>query len=321
MSVINNGSSNAIFISTTTSSVSDGGLTFTLTTFNAAPNIAITLTVSGISASYQEEDIATAIYTQFLSQLLPYAYNGNPVYSDQPFVAQFDVRQSQHIVSLWSQCGYELTLISNTCGAIVRINTKPALITVDDATNFANIKGFTFTGADGNPLSNDNITDLILKSSTQLCTFLRFNVAVVTYLNMFLGKDNKSVFTKPCPGIDRDAIAVRRKAYINLYTNPTYMTFTFFWNRQTGELNYRPTSTVVNTKSPFDLDNEVHLTFRAGYYIIPEEVKWAITDLNELNLLGIYNVKALKGGSGSIEFQDVGSLYSRIFQSVKYLRS
>lgn len=313
--------SNPIFLSCETPASSDGSLLFTLESFNAVPNIAITLTVTGVVSGDSEEDIATLINNQFTSQLLPYAYNGLSVYSDDDFVATFRMGQTQHIASIWSQCGYQLSLISNNTGSIIKVNPRPILLTVAEAQNQANIKGFQFIGADGNPLTSNQISDLMLKGSSQICTFLKCNVAITTYFNTWRGQDNKSVFTSPCPGIARDPVVVRRKAYINLYTNPTYMSFTFYWNRLSGELNYRPSSVVVNTKSPFDLDNEVDLTFTAGYYQIPEEIKWVLTDLNEMNLLGLYNIKSLKGGSGQIEFQDSGMLYNRIFSTIKYMRN
>lgn len=313
--------SNPIFLSCETPATSNGSLLFTLESFDAVTNIAITLSVTGVVSGDNEINIATNINEQFTVQLIPYAYNGLSVFSDDDFVATFRMGQTQHIASIWSQCGYRLALISNTTGAVIKVNPRPVLMTVADARSQATIKGFTFTGPDGSDFTDSQITDLLLKGSSQIVTFLKCNVAITTYFNTWRGQDNKSVFTKPCPGIERDPVVVRRKAYINLYTNPTYMTFTFYWNRLSGELNYRPSSVVVNTKSPFDLDNEIDLTFTAGYYTIPEEIKWALTDLNEMNLLGLYNVRSLKGGSGAIEFQNPGELYSRIFAPIKYMRS
>lgn len=313
--------SNAIFVSSCTSPYENGDLVFTLETFDAAPNIAITLSVTGILTSYTETDLATSINTQLTSQLIPYKYNGNALFSDTPFTTQFRVSQTEHITSIWSQCGYDFRLISNTTGANIKVSTRPVLMTVAKAKDFAAIKGFEFTDVNGNSLSDSQITDLNLRGSTQIISFLRINVAITTYLNTIRGQDNKSVFLKPTPGVARDTVMVRRKAYINLYTNPTYMTFTFYYNRYTGELNYRPSSTVVNTKSPFDLDNEVQVTLTAGYYNIPEEIFWALTDLNELNLLGLGNIESLKGGTGEIKFQDSQLLYNRIFSPIKHLRS
>lgn len=313
--------SNSTFISITTPPSSDGSLSFSLDTFDAETNVSLNLTISGILSSYDEEETATLIYTSLSSQLSSYAYSGEAVFSDSPFVATFRVHKTQHVVSIWSQCGYELQLQTNTCGAVAKVSTAPVLMTVSKARSFANIKGFQLVSGTGVSLTDSEVTELLLRSSVQICSYLRCKVAITTYLNSFRGQDNKSVFTTPTPGINRDVVRVRRKAYINLYTNPTYMTFTFFWNRMTGELNYRPTSNVVNTKAPWDLDNEAHLTFTAGWYVIPEDILWVITDLNEMSLLGINNLKELKGGSGDIVFQDASSIYARIFAPIKRLRS
>ena len=314
-------SSNPIFISCMTPATSDGDLLFTLTTFNASTNIALTMSVTGLLSSDTEEDIATSINEQFTSQLIPYAYNGQALFSDQSFVAQFRMSQTEHVASIWSQCGYELKLISNDTGSIIKVNTNPILMTVSEAQEQAAVQGFQFTAPDGSPFTDNQISDILLKASVQVTAFLRCKVAITTYLNTWRGKDNKSVFTTPTPGIKRDSLMVRRKAYINLYTNPTYLTYALFWDRETGELNYRPTSEVVNTKGPFDLDNEVQMTITAGYYQIPSEVLWVLTSLAELNMLGIQSVKTLKGGSGSIEFREPGELYNRIFATIKHLKS
>ena len=318
---LGNGASNSQFISITTPPITSGDLVFSLETFDAVPNIAISISVTGILSSDTEEQTAIKITDQFTEQLEPYAYTGTPVFSEDSFVVGFRMGRTQHISSIWAQCTYSLVLDDNSTGALIKISTRPALMTVEKAQELAAIKGFEYTSSDGTPFTDNQITDLILRGSSQICSFLKTNVAITTYLNSFRGQDNKSVFTKPTPGIYRDTVLVRRKAYINLYTNPTYMTFTFFWNRQTGELNYRPTSQVVNTKSPFDLDNEVHVTFTSGYNPVPEDILWALTDLNEVNLLGLGNVKSLKGGTGAVEFQDVSTLYNRIFAPIKYMRN
>lgn len=313
--------SNSFFISTTVSPSVSGLLEFSLETYDAGTNISISLEVSGVQASDTEEDLAERIYDSMTVLLSGYAYTGTPVFSDDPFEAEFRVSRTQHIVSIWSQCGYDIKLTSNTTGALVKVSTTAALTTVSRAQELANIKGYPLNGANGVPLTNQDITDLIIKGSLQICSYLRCKVAITTYLNMYRGQDNKSVFTTPTPGISRDNVAVRRKAYINLYTNPTYMTWAFSWNRMTGELNYRPTSVIVNTKSPWDLDNEAQVTFTAGWYVIPEDIVWALTDLNEVNILGYNNIKSLKGGTGEIVFQDSANIYSRILAPIKRFKS
>lgn len=315
-------SSTPYFISITKAPTLSGSLVFSLETYTGTPALLLTLTITGVQSTDTEEDVATRIHTQLNTLLASYQYDGTPTLSDQVYDSSFRLAKTQHIVSLWSQCDFYFKLTSNSTGCIAFVSDSSAIFTtISMFKEYANIKGISLLSASGPSMTDSQINALLLQGSSQITSYLKSYVVATTYLNTFRGKDTKSVFLRPTPGVSIDNIAVRRKAYINLYTNPTYTASSLSYNRLNGELNYRPDSITVDTRSPFALDNEVQITFIAGYYTIPDEVQWATVDLVELRITGQDNIKKLQGGSGSVEFNNQKDILTRILYPILKFKS
>jgi hypothetical protein len=226
-------------------------------------------------------------------------------------------------VCLWSESEYELKVTENTTETVLEVGEFPVLSTVQYAKDYLELYGYVFETFSGTPLSNSQISRLLLQFSSEIISLLGHNIVLCTYKNRFRGKNTKSVFTSPGFGISLDfPFAVKRKNYFT--NNPTYSASLFNWNKKTGELNYIPFSNHLESGNPFNLDNEIVLTFTAGFTLIPEPIMNAVASLTYLNMSGLLSgVKSLAGGSFKVDFgsNSQKDYYNRILVSLRPFKS
>lgn len=128
----------------------------------------------------------------------------------------------------------------------------------------------------------------------------------------------KSVFTAPTPGLSIDQPLVRRKNLYEMYSIPQYSTLAYNWIRHTGQLVFRFNQTFVNAGEPFELDNEVRVTFMAGEYTIPREIQKGLVDFMSVVLTGTSGIEELAGGTFRVKFRNYEFELQRVMRSLKH---
>lgn len=312
--------SNSRFISVLTVPTTNGSLSFDLATVDALSNLTTTIVVTPVLSGTAVEDVATQIYTACTAQLSDSEYSGLPVYSEDQPNSTFRADATGHIASLWSQSIFQLKLTANDTGSYIAVSETPNFVTIQQALDYAAIKGFNFKTVDGTDFTIAQIIQALAPYSALVVNKLGNFVIPQTYLNQFRGKDNKSVFLKPKPIIYRDTVRAKIKAWNTIYGFPGYASASFNCIASTGELNYIPDSTLVNMGSPYRMDNEVQVTFVAGTPIIPEELVKAILDLYYFDVQGLSNVKSLAGDSFKVELNDPEKILRRIYASIRLFK-
>jgi len=183
------------------------------------------------------------------------------------------------------------------------------------------IKGFCFVTSDGTPFTDVQIALSLSYYAAEVAAKLGNFIILQTYLNQFRGKDAKSVFLKPTPITFLDTVVVKQKAFNTLFGFPGYSSTMFNLVSTTGELNFIPDSTLVNTRPPFRMDNEIQVTFIAGYPTIPLELKQAIILLYLFDAQGLAGLKSLAGDSFKVELANSKEILIRIYAPLKPLKS
>ena len=173
------GASNPYFISVLTRPTESlETLTFSIDSSNARQNIAVSLTVTGLSSDDNEKETAIKIHDQLKDLLYNegIAYRGVPAFTNSRPLASFRVSRSDHVVSIWSQCEYTFEITGNPTGALIEITNCPIFCTVAQAIDYAGVKGYSFNNASGNPLTDAQIGLLIKQYSAEIVSTLRNNI-------------------------------------------------------------------------------------------------------------------------------------------------
>lgn len=293
-------SSQSQYLSILTSVASSNeNFNISLETFNASSNVSISYAVTGLLTTDDEQQIAIKVLNQVSTYLIQLGldYSGAPVFSDEEYQATFRVTRSEHCLCFWSQATFRL-LIDNDTGAIININDNPIPITIADAQSISTVRGGSFEDQNGDPFTNEQIALLLSLASSNILARLNNKIVVSTYLNEFTGKDTKGVTLSPKPGISLDPLQVRRQSITGLISVPEFSGFMFNWIRSSGLLMYRFTQNFLSVVDPFGLNNEIRITFTAGYPDIPMEIKAAIVDFSLYSAtFGSGAIESIAGGS------------------------
>lgn len=323
------------FISVLKPPVTAGEITFSLQSFDAAnpydssqSSVDLTLTVT-VCGTEDEIGLAKAIESQLTSQLTNYAYSGTPVFSSQPVPATYRVSRSDHVVSVWSQAAMELSISSDTSKTFTVIDPHcPDLCTIQFFKDYAQVLTLDLTDENDDEFTDVQLEMIINQFSQEIINRLGSFVVLCTYLNSYIGNDEKFIFTSPTPGYSRDSLVVRHKSRgftteessgisDNIIPYPTSL---FQWVKSSGKLNYRPRDTFVNLYLPWRRDNEVYITIIAGYKFIPKAIQRAIVRLHALDSSGEITFKEIKAGDWSAT-TDNSQLLNYIYKSIKDYRS
>lgn len=291
-------------------------LTFSFETYNAETNIVLVATVTGITTSMSEIDVALEIENQ-LTDLLP-AYSGVPVFSTDAYEATFRVTRTSHSVCVWSQAQFRTQLTENNTGAKLKISPTPVLMTVARANALnGGFTGSAFGTLSGTALTTDQTIDMLESVSAELIGYLNNNIVISTYLGEFRTDGYKSIFTSPTPGVAIDTPTVRRKYAYEIWAIPQYGYLAYNWIRHSGQLNFRYNENFVNAGEPFELDNEVRVTFTAGEFDIPVAIEKCLIHLTQLGINMSSGVEELAGGSFKVKFGDYSKTLEHIFRPIR----
>lgn len=311
------------YVSVMTPAINSGNITFQLDTYDADYNISVTPIVTGIVEGMQEIDIALNIQTQLQTLFLASGmqYNGAPRFSAEPYAATFRLTRTGHIDCFWSQAQFRLQIISDTTGALYKLSSAPCLITLARATELygaTNGGTGTFTAMSGVTLNSLQIIDAIEETSAELCAYLRNNIAISSYLGEWRTDGMKSVYTSPSPGLSIDQPLIRRKNLYEMYSIPQYSPLAYNWVRHTGELTFRFNQSYVNAGEPFELDNEVRVSFVAGEFVIPAVIEKCVNQLISLGLRVSSGVEEMGGGTFRVKLRGYTEELERIFRPARH---
>ncbi len=309
------------YLSVMTPAASSGDITLEVETYDAEENLTLSCEVTGITTDMTEIDIAKAIEEQLNTTIAAASaeYDGIPKLSSEDYEATFQVTRTEHVLCLWSQAQFSLIEDANTTGNILKLSTTPCLLTVAKARRVATVCGVTLVNADtATAFTSSEIADYIEMACADLIGVLRNNVVISTYLGEFRTNQTKSVQLRPLPLVSIDNPKVRRKVMFERIWQPSFTDDAYNKIKSKGEINFRDSQLFVERGEPFDMDNEVRISYTAGHFHIPTEIQRAVLMIAEAaGTADQRGLKALGGGSLRVEWQDPKSIYYRIFLPVK----
>lgn len=316
-------SDHRFYLSVMSPAASSGSLTFQLDTFDADFNLqGLVATVTGITAGMAETDVAIQIQNQLATQFP--VYSGAPRFSAEAYAATFRVTRTEHCVCIWSQAQFRLQLTSDTVGCNLTMADVPLLATCNRllylyggfaggvVNGFANLAGYTLT--------TSQLIALIEAISSEVIGYLNNHVVISTYLGEWRTDGVKSVFTSPTPGLSIDQPVIRRKNLYEMYSIPQYSQLAYNWIRHTGQLTFRFNQNFINAGEPFELDNEVRVSFVAGEFVIPTAIQRCMLELAKFGLNSNSGLDEIGGGSFRARFRKYSENLEHYFRPIRQYR-
>jgi hypothetical protein len=291
-----------------TSPVSTGTTVFSLTSWNASLNVALTFACTGISAGMPEYLVTQTITQQISSSLYASGnlFAGCLGLITDPVSAAFNVNRTDHVMSLFSQCQYDFEVVSDTTGTNYYIDNIPVLTTVADAMAFAPLANQLLQSCSGGPLSIVQIIDLLAMSSADLVSTLRNNIVSCYYVKYYttlqtnaIRLDNRPVQYWFNPYTLRPTIIQLAVAVASWVSNSVFEV-----DFQSGWMTFRFAQDQLFNYEPFDYQNQFYLGYLAGNNYIPREIRDAVLKWSYiLQTSGFSNVKSISDGNSKIEYE------------------
>jgi hypothetical protein len=297
-------------------------MVFHLETYNSQANIALSFTATS-SGTETEVGLAYSLASQFNTILIQAsaAYNGQPVFSDQLPISSFNVTVTDHVVCIWSQANFRIELTSNTTGSSILVGPSPVLVTLQKAKNYAPLLGIEFSDFNENNLTDKQIMVLMELASDQIVKLTNNNIINSTYLKEHIGNMTGTLTLGKGPITSWDVPYIRRP-YIILVTAIPLGQAAIAYNVVTRLklVNYRFTNDLMNLFDPFEMNNEVKMSYRAGFLNIPRIIQEKVVEMSSLMLTDT-NIKSLKGGSAAVEFRAPQEVLNAISQELRAYRN
>ncbi len=289
------------YISILTTAASAGTIQFTLQTLDAASNVTIVASCTGLTTSQSETSLAQSIKSQLTTLTLAASYTGTPSSLAQGPQATFRFNNTDHIVEVFSESRFNLSVTSNTTGAIVKVGDVPCLITVAQATSVAYVTDQTFETGDGVAYTNTQIADLIELISAKIITLLNNPIVATTYRHETYGNWQKGIELAHTPVISVDTPSVYFPGNFNfLITDQGTTSKDLYFFEDDGDVTYRFAQEIIDCVEPFDYGNLFRMTYIAGYGRIPTIVRLSLVELVSAEI-ETGEVLSLSGGSFSVK--------------------
>lgn len=276
-------------------------------TFNMPVVSTFVVSISSINGTESEIGLATKVFNQLGTSIIQQGLNyaGFLSYAEEVYPATFQVTRSDHCVCVWSQTLFTISISSNTTGCSILIDQAPALVTLQGGLDSGLLINFDYTTDFGATLTNSQIMDSILKSSSALTNRLRNFIIISTYAKEIRGNDTDCVQLAPYPVIDFDQPRIRRKNIVDVFNLPQWGKFAYgIVGHKRNNLKFRFSEYLIDHREPFYSQNLVYISFIAGHNHIPEEIKDAVVEYSMYKLHNRGELKSMKGGSGAFAFID-----------------
>lgn len=297
---------NIRFLSVMTAPASSGSSTFNITSYNATPNVSLTVTVTGINVGMSEEQVAMTMCQQissafFTNGVLFQGVLGTLV---SPTSAAFQTAVTDHVISVFSQSQYSFTQVADTTGCNYFLDTTPIFCTVDEAMAFGPLANQMLQGCNG-PLTTQQIIDLLAMASSDAVGILRNNIVSCFYVFYFTTMLTNAIKFPNTP----------IQFYWNPYTlRPTIIAMAtqvatfdlasrYEVDFRSGWCTFRFAQDILFNYEPFDYNNQWYIAYQAGYNQIPREIKTAILRWSYvIQSVGFLNVSSISDGNTEIKY-------------------
>lgn len=241
---------------------------------------------------------------------LPYAYSGQPVFSSTAPPSTFRVHRTEHILSIWSQCNWELSVETDSpTKTYAYAGPTPVFVTFSDAEELlSSAMSIDLTGSDGECVSPLQLQFLLALASGQICSTINNKVVASTYLVEQAMRLGSAIRGRVRPGLSYDYPVFRRPRQGNLGTTSSSVGFhTWNWVSSRAELHLIEADYLFETGDPTDLNNECKWTYVGGYYSIPIEIKGAVGSAIEIVTEGLSTTE-IQLGSYREKFSSKGTV-------------
>lgn len=319
------------FLSVMASAASAGNLTLILETYDLQANITLSLSVSGITGTETENQLAFKCFTQMNTILSQnnYSYPNVPPsgqdttiqqyisFPDQPMYPSFALTRTDHVMCVSSQCDFSLLITTNTTGAKIVVSSDPALLTVTQARNLRLGLRANYEDMDGTPYTDDQLIQIIQAASSNLCSYLKTYVVATTYMYGEVTQGTKSVFTPKGPIIDFfPPVARRPNGIFTIMIGIIWGSYksNFAVDKERNEIYYRYAQDFLFNLEPFDDGNEIMIPYIAGYKKIPPIIQASV--VNVMNIIGIDEYDSLQGQSFKVTMHDKTEIYKQLALSL-----
>lgn len=312
-------------------STATGTYTVNVESLNTDTSVSFAVTTAG-SAGDDEVDMAKRLQEAFITVLtntsadvvvdgvsttVPLLYSGTPVYSSGSPLPTFQVTRTDHVLCVWSQCQFRVELDSSIGNQMV-VETIPLLDTLESFESMAAIRGVDLETLEGTALTTAQKVLLIKTVSSQIVEFTRNAFVMSTYLEEITGRITMGVRTKKRPIVEFDSPRMRYAVLLWTVVSGVIRSIKGYdVNHSTGWIKWRHHSPLLDTREPFGYNNEVKITYVAGYMNIPFIVKEKLVSLAGIALSGDEtggDIAMLAGGTGRVQYTSGG-----VSDTVKYI--
>jgi hypothetical protein len=277
----------------------DGTLTLNFETIDASTTTSFNVIVS-VDEDDSEKVIARKINTAVNTYLnnntdpetgLSRAYSGCPSFSSAiGHPASFRCTRTEHVLAIYSQCNWLLTVEQEDVECYPRVKPDPGLLTIESLQEAAALMRVDLTDDSGEDLTNSLLSSMIMICSSELCRMLRKKIVASTILHEETGKGGKSLIGEVRPGLSWDTPKHKRpflqatSLFTDQNTEGLLNQGRGAWNfvQQESRLDYKYSDSPFDIGDPNDSGVETKWTYIAGHYTIPDVVATAMGTLVSL---------------------------------------
>lgn len=317
-------SDNCYYVSVMTPATSGGTITFAMTTYDAETNVTFNGSVN-VLANESPEAIAIKIKAQ-LDTLLDNAdlLFTVPAFSYQKPYATFSVQRSEHVITIFSEAQFSLTITTSTGAKLFKSSDSAIFQTVADAKTYGPLYKRTFKDALGNDLDDDSIIAQLFTAAAEISACLNNPVVVRQYVHIEITNDTTCIFLKKTPVISWSRPVIRQ----SLTPGTTLLASQvipdsgsrYEVDNETGEVSDRLAQPFIFNYGPFDDNNEFRMPYVAGQYNIPTLLKNSVYSWIGLLSSSSHQIKSLKGGTFAVETRDPEEEKSKILEKLYVYR-
>lgn len=316
---------NLTFLSVLTPAASAGDITFQIQTYDASTNATLTLVATGITITDSEAAIANKIKTQLDTQLVQYHANyvGVASYGTDVPPALFRLGRTDHIVSIFSESQFSFEILTDTTGGMNYIQNIPVLVTISKARTWGLFEEQPFEDEDDNALTNQQMADLLCMGSAKFVNITNNYIVQSTFVHTEWGFYTKGIQLKKYPVFSMDGPRIRRPNILSsvVIDNTQDLASKYTLDNENGWVMFRFAQEMLLNYEPFDMGNEIKISYVGGYKQIPIDIQQAVVKLTSV-IQNDVDIKSLKAGSFAVEFRpDVIVLGDIFLELKKYFRS
>lgn len=300
-------------------------MSFSLQSFDASTNVTLSLTATGILTTDTESQIASKVKTQLDIQLAQYGANftGVPSFGTDSPLATWRTGRTEHVMSLFSECQYSFEVSSNTTGCTYYTSTVPVLVTLEKARSLGIFLDQPFTDSAGTAYTDSVLAEFLALASSEFIAATNNYIVEATFVHTDWGFYTRGVQLKKYPIVSMDGPRIRRPNILTtiVIDNTTDLSSKYTLDSDNGWVMFRFVQDLLMNYEPFDMNNEIKISYVGGYKQMPLDIQKAVIKLTSA-IQSDADIKSLKAGSFAVQFREDVVVYGDIFLNLKkYFRS